>query len=174
MLESKLKASDFEKESGQKIANIMDKYFSFEQETLNGYHGKTAQFHLTYINMIQHQFNLFRSIRTGNFDLYKYVLPQFSNLFFMFNQVNYARWLVYHHNNLINIKKTHPPIYTAFQAGMFGVKKTTTPLSGIPNDLTLEQTYNADAGRKLTGISHFTNNAGAKEDGRETTAFGQL
>lgn len=81
----------------------------------------------------------------------------------MLNQNNYARWLVYYHDKLLTVEKTHPVVAAAFQNGLLGVKRTTTPLSRSPYDLSLEQTYNADAGKKLTGISHFTNNSDAKE-----------
>lgn len=158
-----LKPADFENENLKKIEHIMDEYIIFKKKTAAGDHGKTAQFYLMYIELIQDQFNLSRSIRTGNFEFYKYVLPEFSNIFFMFNQINYARWLLYYYDSLLQLEHSHPSIYAAFKNGLLGVKRTSKPFSRIPNDLTLEQTYNADAGRKLTGISHFTNNVGARE-----------
>uniref|UniRef100_A0ABD2WJL9 Uncharacterized protein n=1 Tax=Trichogramma kaykai TaxID=54128 RepID=A0ABD2WJL9_9HYME len=50
-----------------------------------------------------------------------------------------------------------------FKEGFLGVKRTNKPFSRIPVDLTLEQTINADAGRKLTRITHITNSIGARQ-----------
>lgn len=46
---------------------------------------------------------------------------------------------------------------------MFAVKRTGKPFSKIPVDLTLEQTINADAARRLTGVTHFTNSISARQ-----------
>nr|CAH7767940.1 unnamed protein product [Callosobruchus chinensis] len=47
--------------------------------------------------------------------------------------------------------------------GTFGVKRTDNPYSRQPIDLTLEQTINADAANKLTGVSHTTNSISARQ-----------
>nr|CAH7755290.1 unnamed protein product [Callosobruchus chinensis] len=47
--------------------------------------------------------------------------------------------------------------------GTFGVKRTDKPYSRQPIDLTLEQTINADAANKLTGVSHTTNSISARQ-----------
>ena len=44
---------------------------------------------------------LSRSIRTGDFELFKFVLPKITNLFFIRNQQNYARWAVKYFANLV-------------------------------------------------------------------------
>lgn len=54
-------------------------------------------------------------------------------------------------------------VYENFKNGYFGIKKTSREFSASPFDLTLEQTNNADAGRRLTGITHFANSVGAHE-----------
>ena len=43
--------------------------------------------------------------------------------------------------------------------------------SAIPQDLTLEQTYNADAGRRLGGYTHITNSSGARERWSRNNGF---
>ncbi|GFY61460.1 uncharacterized protein TNIN_340731 [Trichonephila inaurata madagascariensis] len=45
----------------------------------------------------------------------------------------------------------------------FGIKKPDKPFSRIPIDLTLEQTINAEASRRLSGIAHFTNSIAARQ-----------
>ncbi|KAL7293068.1 hypothetical protein TKK_0013512 [Trichogramma kaykai] len=76
---------------------------------------------------------------------------------------NYARWLIWYTDTLLNIDQTHPGLKEQFKEGFLGVKRTNKPFSRIPVDLTLEQTINADAGRKLTRITHITNSIGARQ-----------
>ncbi|GFY39739.1 uncharacterized protein TNIN_91131 [Trichonephila inaurata madagascariensis] len=45
---------------------------------------------------------------------------------------------------------------------MFWNKKNYKPFSRIPIDLTLEQTINAEAARRLSGIAHFTSIAASQ------------
>ena len=104
-----------------------------------------------------------RSIRVGDFDLYKFIMPKLCNLFFIFNQNNYARWLLKYHDDLLTVEQKHPQLAEEFKRGMFGIKRTFNSFSRVPVDLTLEQTVNADAARRLTGITHFTNSICARQ-----------
>ncbi|CAH2242984.1 jg13427 [Pararge aegeria aegeria] len=76
---------------------------------------------------------------------------------------NYARWTVKYVDNLIIVADTHPDLFEGFQQGYFGIKRTTKPFSRQPIDLVLEQTINADAARRLTGVIHFTNSILARQ-----------
>ena len=91
--------------------------------------------------------------------MYIYALSKINNIFFTFNNINYARWLAWYINNLLNIDNTHPGLKKNIT---FGVKRTDKPFSTVPLDLTLEQTINAEAGRRLTGIMHLTNSISAR------------
>ncbi|CAD6229793.1 GSCOCG00012135001-RA-CDS, partial [Cotesia congregata] len=113
---------------------------------------KTVQFYTTYINFINYYYLLNRSIRTGDFEIFKYVLPKIANLFFVLNQPNYARWLVKYHDNLLKIGETHPEISEAMKKGYLGIQRTDKSFSRHPIDLTLEQTINAEAVKRLVGI----------------------
>lgn len=84
-------------------------------------------------------------------------MPKLTNIFFIFNQQNYSRYLIKDHDNLLRINDTHPGLKVQFEKGFFGVKRTEKPFSRQPVDLTLEQTINADAANRLTGIVHTTN-----------------
>lgn len=145
------------------LISLFDRYEQYKKQTLNGEHGKTPQFYMIYMNLISHYFMLCRSIRTGNIELFKYILPKISNLFFTFNQPNYARYTVMYHDKLMKVHETHPGLYLRLQRGSFGVKRTDKQFSRQPVDLTLEQTINADAANKLTGISHTTNSIKARQ-----------
>lgn len=150
-------------EGSESVKHLFERCELYKEETMKGTHGKTAQFYLIYIQLVDYYLTLNASIRTSNFNQFIFILPKISNLFFVFNHQNYARWLVKYHNNLINVDETHPGLRSDFQKGTFGVKRTDKPFSKQPIDLTLEQTINADAAKSLTGISHFTNSISARQ-----------
>ena len=71
------------------------------------------------------------------------------SIIFTFNHQNYSRWLTVYHDKLLKLKNSNPDIYEKFKNGYFSLKPTSKPFSGIPIDLTLEQTINADAGMMM-------------------------
>lgn len=75
----------------EKLEKLLNEYNIYLQQTLNGEFGKTPQFYVMYINLIHYYLTLSRSICLGDFELFKYVLPKMTNLFFICNQQNYAR-----------------------------------------------------------------------------------
>ena len=145
------------------LLNLFKKYEDFKKETLEGKHGKTAQYYMFYVNLIDYYLLLNTSIRTGNFEIFKFVLPKITNLVFAFNQPNYSRYLVKYHDNLFKVDETHPGLRQQFEKGSFGIKRIIKSFSKQPVDLTLEQTINADAANKLTGISHMTSSISARQ-----------
>lgn len=144
------------------LRDLIGKYQNFKEKTLSGQHGKTAQYYITYTKFIDYFLMLSRSIRTGDFSLLKYTLPKINNLLFPFNHVNYARWLLCDHDNLMKVDDTQPGLSEDLVDGYFGIKRTDKSFSRQPIDLVTEQTINADAGRTLTGITHFTNSINAR------------
>ncbi|GFT46366.1 uncharacterized protein TNCV_3127141 [Trichonephila clavipes] len=68
------------------------------------------------------------------------------------NQQNYARWTVKYNDNLLKVAETHPDLYKEFKQSCFGIKRATKPFSRQLIDLVLEQTINAEAARRLTGV----------------------
>lgn len=153
--------SSFKMEN-EELKKLLNYYCIYKQQTLNGENGKTSQFYLIYINLINYYLTLSRSIRIGDFDLLKYVLPKIANLFLICNQPNYARWTVRYCSNLLNVAETHPNLYEDFQEDFFGIRRTKS-FSKQPIDLVLEQIINADEARKLTGIISFTNSISARQ-----------
>ncbi|KAG5881311.1 hypothetical protein JTB14_012545 [Gonioctena quinquepunctata] len=147
----------------QQLKDLCTKYATYEEKTVNGEFGKTAQFYMVYMKLVQHFLTLSRSIRIGDFELFKNVLPKITNLFFACNHQNYARWTVKYHYSLMKVAETHPGLEEEFKNGFFGIKRTAKPFSRQPVDLTLEQTINADAARRLTGIVHLTDSISARQ-----------
>jgi hypothetical protein len=156
-------ASGLEFTPSKELLDLYENYHSYRERTLHGDFGKTAQFYLIYIQLVHYYLILSRAVRQGDHNLYKHILPSINNLFFTFNQPNYARWLVKYSDNLAKVDTTHPDLHSIFQSGCFGVRRSNNNFSRLPVDLTLEQTVNADAAKKLTGISHFTNSISARQ-----------
>lgn len=95
--------------------------------------------------------------------MFKQVIPKMVDLLFIFDQVNYSRWLLKFENDLLRVHLMHPDLQNDFKNGYFGMKRTDTPFSRMPVDLMLEHTINADALRLLTGITHFTTSISAHQ-----------
>lgn len=68
----------------------------------------------------------------------------------------------------MNIDITHPGLSEQFERGALSIRRTPKNFCRSPIDLTLEQTINADAANRLTGISAFTNNLEARQRWSET------
>lgn len=63
----------------------------------------------------------------------------------------------------VGLETLHLESFLKFQTVFFSIKKTNKPFSKQPIDLVLEQTINADAARRLTGIIQFTNFISARQ-----------
>lgn len=72
---------------------------------------------MIYINLVKHYLTFSRSIRTGDFPLFKYILEKMANIFFIFNHQNYARWSVKYIDSLNKIQETHPKIHNELNEG---------------------------------------------------------
>ncbi|GFT40149.1 uncharacterized protein TNCV_782731 [Trichonephila clavipes] len=146
------------------LSGVLSAFQKFVEETRQGEHGKTAQYYLIYIQLVNYYITLSRSIRMGDFEMFKYVIPKVTNLFFAVNQPNYARWCVKYLDNLNKVDETHPGLKNDFMNGCFGIKRIEKPFSSIPIDLTLERlSILKRAARCLSGIAHFTNPLAARQ-----------
>ena len=91
------------------FTDIIHQYDQYTWNTLNGIHGKTAQYWVIYIHMSLYR-QFIRSIRIGDFDLHVHCMPQIANLCFAFNHQNYARWTVKYDENLLKLQESHPQV----------------------------------------------------------------
>ena len=145
-------------QSSQVFVNCITMYKEYSDQTISGAHGPTALFWKGYIDFI-HAFHILeRAIRTNDVDLFTHALTPIIHLFFMMNHMNYARWLTKFQLDLVNMDSTHPGLRPILENGAFTIKRTGKPFSRCPIDLTLEQTINADAASRRTGLSSVTNN----------------
>ncbi|CAG2245959.1 unnamed protein product [Mytilus edulis] len=72
-----------------------------------------------------------RSLREGNFNLYKDSLTMLIPWFFALDHPNYARWLPIHVRDMFALDTIAPSIATEFESGHFVVRKTRSKFSAI-------------------------------------------
>lgn len=150
------------------LSALINQYNTYTQDTLAGIHGKTAQFVSLYVWFIELYLMFERAIRSSDLNLYTYSAYRMCALFFSFNHQNYARYLTRNLNDLVNIDVTHAGLSTSFENGALSIRRTNKQFCRSPIDLTLEQTINANAANKLTGITAFTNSLYARQRWAET------
>jgi hypothetical protein len=99
-------------------------YTEFSKKTLNGKLGKTAQFSMEYIQRVSLYHLLERAVHEGILDLYIQVLSEFTDLFFVTNRQNYARWMAKHQLDLLNMPMSHPGLKVQLCEGLFSIRRT--------------------------------------------------
>lgn len=150
------------------LADVLRKYEIFTDQTLKGDHGCNAKFVMMYVRFIDYYLTFERAIRTSDLELYIYALFRMTSLFFTFNHQNYARWSTRYLDELINIDEKYPGLRSEFANGALSVRRTDANFCRTPIDITLEQTVNANAANKLTGITSFTNSINARQKWSQT------
>lgn len=65
----------------EEFLQLLEAYKQYEEETMNDVHGETAQYCMIYIKLVNYYLMLNSSIRTADFELFKYILPKIGNLF---------------------------------------------------------------------------------------------
>ena len=162
---------DVSKSYSREMNEILDTYCTFTQDTEKRLYGKTAKFWIQYVYFIHLYHNFTRSVRTGDLDFFIFCLTEITNIFFAMNHLNYARWLVKYYDSLIKFPDTHPEVYSDFQNGWFGIKRTAKSFTSSPINLTLEQTINADDSSQRFGITSMTNSISTRQRWTESHFF---
>ena len=80
-----------------------------------------------------------RSLRSGNFSLYKSSICSMLKFYFALNHVHYARWMTIHFFDLLCLEFTCPDIYEQFVCGNFSFLKTNRRFSRMAPDQLHEQ-----------------------------------
>lgn len=96
------------------------------------YWSKVMNFQLVMLTFV-------RSIRSGDFELYKSSIRKLLPWFFSFDHIHYARWLSVHLCDMLSLQETNPDVYSHFQEGLFVVQKTKRAFSSIGIDHAHEQ-----------------------------------
>ena len=92
----------------------------------------TLRFQLTILIFV-------RSLREGDFQLYKEACKSLVPWFFALNHPNYSRWLPIHIRDMEDIEHIVPSVATEFKDGNFVIQKTQRKFSDIPIDQAHEQ-----------------------------------
>lgn len=150
------------------LSDFFEEYNLYFDQTLNGLHGKTAQYVAFYIYYIDVYELYERSLRTNDLKLFIYATSCIIPIFFYFNHHNYAKWLSKNLENLLNIDESHPGLSEQLQNGSLSIRRSTKIFTRVPIDLALEQTINSNAGNKKTGVNSFKNNIYARRRWAET------
>ena len=137
----------------------METYERYTAETRLGDHGSTAQFWITYIDLVELYLLFSRVCHTNDIDLFIYCLGKMCYLFFAASCHNYRNewWDI----TLICWMLKQPILKSAecwklVDCHTLPVRRSKRGFTRSPVDLVLEQTINADAGSRLTGIIAFT------------------
>ncbi|KAI8503415.1 hypothetical protein Bbelb_192360 [Branchiostoma belcheri] len=80
-----------------------------------------------------------RSLRTGNFDLYRDTLTELTPWLFALNHTHYARWMPVHVRDMCNLDSTHPDVAQEFRSGKFVMSKSRRKFSLLAIDQGHEQ-----------------------------------
>lgn len=133
----------------KELEQLLTKYDQFCSDTMQGIHGATARYIMGYIRLIDQYLLLERSTRTCDIDLYMYTIYEMCSIFFIFNHHNYAKYTCMYLNNLLEADEG---VINELVSGALSTRRSVRNFARVPNDLVLEQTQNADASNKLTGI----------------------
>ena len=149
-------------ETDADFLKVIEAYSNYTEKTINGEHGSTAKFWLIYIQLVNLFLKFNRACRTNDVDLFIYALALICPMFFACHRPKYARWMVKYLHNLINMENTHPGIRKIFENGALTIRRSSRSFSRNAVDITLEQTVNADAASRSTGISAFSQSDSAR------------
>lgn len=64
--------------------------------------------------------------------MYVDALRKLAEWFHALDHTNYARWILVHLRDMVELSTTHPEIADEFRAGTFTVKKKNRPFSAFP------------------------------------------
>ena len=133
------------------------RYRAYIKCTLRGYHGSSARFGIIYVHLVPIYIRFNRACRTNDGELYIYAVEELISVLFAANRPIYTRWVMKYHRNLLNMEDSHPGINQVLCNGALSIRRTDKNFSRSVVDLTLEQTINADAASRHTGIVVFNN-----------------
>ena len=86
----------FEKSLITSCANLISRYQQFKTDIRNGKLGKTAQFWMMYIDLMELQQMVHTSVQTNDYDMHLYAWENILLYSFALNKVNYARYGTYY------------------------------------------------------------------------------
>jgi len=124
-------------------SEIMELYDTFEDSIKEEY-GPTANYWLSYLDMVQTLLDFQRSLRTGDRDLHLRSTEKMLPWFHAYDRHNYARHFTYYWCSQQKLVETHPRMHAEFVNGHFSVKRSFGRFNRLPSDQIIEQTMNKE------------------------------
>ena len=127
-------------ELSQEERTFLQNYKNLKQKAIIGDFGKTAQYWIQYIDLIDRQYKLHFSIKINDYALQLKIWEESLPLCFAMNRLHYARYGTYYLNQLKNLHITHPGAKEEIEKIGISVRRNDIGI-GEAIDLAGEQTY---------------------------------
>ena len=131
------------------VSSYIQSYETFKERCLKGDFGKTPQFWMMYMNLLDRQRKLHYAINTNDFSLRLLVWKESLPLCFATNRVHYSRYGTYYLKSLECLESTHPGAKEEIENLGLSVRRNTLGIGQAVN-LAGEQTYMRNA--KTAGV----------------------
>lgn len=143
----------FDGDVSQATATLFKAYEQYRREVGQGVIGKTAQFWVSYLDLMRIQHQIHTSVQTNDFDMrldsWEKILP----MYFAFNKTNYARYGTWYVQTLKEIDDRYPGLKPLLQSFCLSAQAQTSYPIRTSIDQRGEQSINRDA--KTPGIYVF-------------------
>ena len=137
------------------VEDMMRKYDSYLEETLNRKMDNTVEFWMTYAKIVGLIQLMQRAIKINDTALYSFAFFEVTYIFFMTNHHNYACCMSLYSLDLANLETSQPNLQKIFTEGRLNINRTGKSFASFPVDIAFEQTINANAKSRLKGITAF-------------------
>ena len=127
-------------------SNVIKQLNEFDKK--NEESSPVFKFARQYMHMVQLVLLFIKAVRTADWDLHLPSLEAFTNYFFAYDKLNYARMIPLYLAEMKALKHTDPLIWEEFQNGNWVVNKTSIPFCAIGADHALEH---LNRGMKVAG-----------------------
>ena len=135
---------------------LFNEYKSYKDKIRQGFRGKTPQFWLIYLDLMEHQHFAHTSVQENNYSDRLYCWDYFLKFYFALNKTNYARYGSFYSNIVHNIDLLYLGLLEILiKKGMSVQAQDKYPLR-TSIDQRGEQTLNKDA-KSGSGIKNFAN-----------------
>ncbi|KAK3741541.1 hypothetical protein QZH41_002925 [Actinostola sp. cb2023] len=123
------------------ILHLFNKYRDHLQDS----NGKTSEFWMSYVRLVENVLGLIRASREGNWVMHMAFIREMIPWCFAYDKHNYARYLTVYYAQMTRLPEDHPDIYNHFMDGGFSVQLgDCNPFAKIPVDQATEETVNKD------------------------------
>jgi len=124
---------------------LFQAYETYRQEVKGGAIGKTAQFWISYLDLMRIQHQIHTSVQTNDFDMRLDSWEKMLPMYFAFNKTNYARYGTWYVQTLKEIDDRYPGLKPLLELQCLSVQAQTSYPIRTSIDQRGEQSINRDA-----------------------------